>query len=86
MAFCLALLAQKYPDLVLLVTRWNQLPAPLRAGILAMVRAAPRELPRAHEPADAMFKTALNSGRFAELISYDADAGYVAVQACNLHV
>jgi len=40
LAFYLALLAQKSPDLALLVERWDGLPEPVRAGILAMVKAA----------------------------------------------
>jgi hypothetical protein len=40
LAFCLAHLALKSPDLALLVERWDALPEPLRAGIVAMVRAA----------------------------------------------
>jgi hypothetical protein len=36
----LALLAQKQPDLALVVERWEALPEAIRAGILAMVRAA----------------------------------------------
>jgi hypothetical protein len=36
----LALWAQKSPDLFLLVERWGHLPEAVRAGIVAMVRAA----------------------------------------------
>jgi hypothetical protein len=36
----LALLAAKSPDLALIIQRWDALPEPIRAGILAMVRAA----------------------------------------------
>ncbi len=39
-AFCLALLARKSADLALLVKRWDRLPEAIRAGILAMVKAA----------------------------------------------
>ncbi len=40
LASCLALLHQKSPDLALLVERWDALPDALRAGIVAMVKAA----------------------------------------------
>ena len=40
LAFCLALLERKSPDLALLVERWDTLPAPVQAGIVAMVQAA----------------------------------------------
>jgi len=40
LAFCLALLSPISPDLALVVKRWETLPEPIRAGILAMVRAA----------------------------------------------
>jgi hypothetical protein len=49
MAFCLAFLAQKSPDLALLVERWEELPEAVRAGMVAMVKAAgatPRPQPR----------------------------------------
>jgi hypothetical protein len=36
----LALLAQKSPDLALLVERWDALPEAVRAGIVAMVKAS----------------------------------------------
>jgi hypothetical protein len=39
----LALLAQKSPDLALVVERWDALPEALRAGIVAMVKATPSE-------------------------------------------
>jgi hypothetical protein len=41
LAFCLALLARKSADLALIVDRWDQLPAAVRAGIVAMVKAGP---------------------------------------------
>jgi hypothetical protein len=34
----LALLRQKSPDLALVVERWNDLPEPVKAGIMAMVK------------------------------------------------
>jgi len=37
----LALLAEKSPDLALLIERWNDLPDAIKAGILAMVKAQP---------------------------------------------
>jgi hypothetical protein len=40
LASCLALLARKSADLALLVARWDALPEAVRAGILAMVKAA----------------------------------------------
>src|SRR5438067_11725782 len=40
LASCLALLAEKSPDLALLVQRWDSLPEAVRAGIVAMVKAA----------------------------------------------
>jgi len=40
LAFCLALLGRKSPDLAMLVDRWDALPEAVRAGIVAMVRAA----------------------------------------------
>jgi hypothetical protein len=40
LASCLALLARKSPDLALLVERWDTLPEAVRAGIVAMVKAA----------------------------------------------
>ena len=39
LAFCLAFLNQKSPDLALLVERWDDLPEAVRAGIVAMVKA-----------------------------------------------
>jgi hypothetical protein len=36
----LALLQEKSPDLALVMERWDSLPAAVRAGIMAMVRAA----------------------------------------------
>jgi hypothetical protein len=36
----LALLARKSPDLALVVERWEALPEAVRAGIVAMVKAA----------------------------------------------
>ncbi|MGD1001192.1 MAG: hypothetical protein ABSA67_10905 [Candidatus Brocadiia bacterium] len=39
MASCLAFLSEKSPDLADVVRAWPKLPEPLRAGILAMVRA-----------------------------------------------
>jgi hypothetical protein len=36
----LALLEQKSPDLALIVERWHSLPAPVRTGIVAMVKAS----------------------------------------------
>jgi hypothetical protein len=44
LAHCLAILAPKYPDLALLVTRWHALPQMVRAGIVAIVRAVQSEL------------------------------------------
>jgi hypothetical protein len=40
LASCLALLAEKSPDLALVLGRWNSLPEAVRTGIVAMVRAA----------------------------------------------
>jgi hypothetical protein len=40
MAFCLAHLTRKSPDLAGVVAAWSDLPAALRAGIVAMVRSA----------------------------------------------
>jgi hypothetical protein len=40
LASCLALLTQQSPDLALLVEPWDQLPDAVRAGIVAMVKAA----------------------------------------------
>jgi hypothetical protein len=37
LAFCLALLARKSPDLARVIDAWPMLPAALRAGILAMI-------------------------------------------------
>jgi hypothetical protein len=39
LAFCLALLGRKSPDLALVVERWESLPEAVRAGIAAMVKA-----------------------------------------------
>lgn len=39
LASCLAFLSEKSPDLADVVRAWPKLPEPLRAGILAMVRA-----------------------------------------------
>jgi len=36
----LALLVQKYPDLIMLIEAWETLSEPVKAGILAMVQAA----------------------------------------------
>ncbi len=36
----LALLERESPDLALLVKRWDTLPEPVRAGIMAMIRAS----------------------------------------------
>ncbi len=46
LAFCLALLYQKSPDLALLVQRWDDLPAAARAGLVAMVKATKTEAQR----------------------------------------
>jgi hypothetical protein len=40
LASCLALLARKSADLALLVERWDALPEAVRAGIVAMAKAA----------------------------------------------
>ena len=40
LASCLALLALESPDLALIVERWKNLPEAVRAGIVAMVKAA----------------------------------------------
>ena len=40
LASCLALLAKQSPDLALLVEAWDTLPDAVRAGIVAMVKAA----------------------------------------------
>ena len=40
LAFCLALLRRKSPDLALLVERWDTLPDVVKTGIVAMVQAA----------------------------------------------
>jgi hypothetical protein len=48
LAFCLALLAKKSPDLALLVERWDEIPGAIRAGMVAIVKAvgaAPRPWP-----------------------------------------
>jgi len=42
LAFCLAFLAKKSPDLALLVERWMDIPEALRGGIVAMVKAGQR--------------------------------------------
>jgi hypothetical protein len=44
LADCLAVLAQTSPDLALLVERWDSLPEAICAGIVAMVKAAGREV------------------------------------------
>src|SRR5439155_11661531 len=50
LAFCLAFLAKKSPDLALLVEGWETLPDAVRAGIVAMVKAAsPRKNPNSKE-------------------------------------
>jgi len=43
LAFCLALLARKSPDLARVIDAWPVLPAALRAGILAMIDAVCKE-------------------------------------------
>jgi hypothetical protein len=40
LAFCLALLKRKSADLALLVKQWDALPEAVKAGIVAMVKAA----------------------------------------------
>ena len=40
LASCLALLAQKSPDLALIAECWDALPVAIRAGIVAMVKAS----------------------------------------------
>jgi hypothetical protein len=40
LAFCLALLQRKVPDLAAVVKAWPNLPEPIRRAILAMVEAA----------------------------------------------
>jgi hypothetical protein len=40
LASCLAFLNRKSPDLAMLVERWDALPEAVRAGIVAMVKAA----------------------------------------------
>jgi hypothetical protein len=40
LASCLALLVQKSPDFALVVECWDSLSDPVRAGIVAMVKAA----------------------------------------------
>jgi len=40
LASCLALLVEKDPDLALVLTAWPGLPDALKAGIVAMVKAA----------------------------------------------
>jgi hypothetical protein len=39
LASCLALLRQNSPDLALVVERWEALPKPVRAAVVAMVKA-----------------------------------------------
>ena len=39
-AECLALLVRQSPELALVIERWEQLPEAVRAGIVAMVKAA----------------------------------------------
>ena len=43
LAFCLALLKQKSPDLALLVERWDDLPEAVKAGIVAMIDSTKAE-------------------------------------------
>jgi hypothetical protein len=43
LALCLALLAEKSPDLALLAERWDALPDAVRTGIMAMVRTTALE-------------------------------------------
>ncbi|HYV35515.1 MAG TPA: hypothetical protein VE988_07420 [Gemmataceae bacterium] len=40
LAFCLALLAKKSGDLALVVDRWETLPTPIKAAVMALVRSA----------------------------------------------
>ena len=40
LAECLALLAQNDPDFATVAEAWSDLPEPVRAGIVAMVKAA----------------------------------------------
>jgi len=40
LASCLALLAEKWPDLAAVVSAWSRLSAAVRAGTVAMVKAA----------------------------------------------
>jgi hypothetical protein len=47
----LALLARKSPDLALLVEHWHALPDLVRAGIVAMVKAAVDHEPHNREEA-----------------------------------
>ena len=42
LAFCLALLRRKSPDLALPVEQWEHVPEAVRAGIVAMVKASKR--------------------------------------------
>jgi hypothetical protein len=42
LAFCLAFLAEQMPDLGAVVEAWPTVPAALKAGIVAMVKAAGR--------------------------------------------
>jgi hypothetical protein len=40
LALCLALVARKAPDLALVVKAWDKFPEVVRAGLVAMVKAA----------------------------------------------
>jgi len=42
LASCLALFAEKSPDLALIAERWDALPEAVRTGIVAMVKASSR--------------------------------------------
>jgi hypothetical protein len=44
LAFCLALLGERMPDLAVVIGAWSKLPEVVRAGIAAMVEAS--KLPR----------------------------------------
>jgi hypothetical protein len=44
LAYSLAREVEKDPDLALLVERWDSLPEAVRAGIVAMVKAASADL------------------------------------------
>jgi hypothetical protein len=45
LASCLALLNQKSPDLAMVVERWDDLPEPIQAGIVAMAKASGGDTP-----------------------------------------